>query len=236
MKYFGERDVNEEPLGEDFYNKTMPTIFFGMAIWAFSALFFSGFITGKPIVPSLGIIITLTILYFVIWIATMILAGKRQNEIARVLFFSASFITGILNSFILLSGALEVGLGLARDLFTVASIIGVFAVGSALAIGYMFRRNFSLKYIYSFMIFGVIIISMEWILSIFLNQSSGWVIFISILSLIWILGITLYDGATLSAKIGAGYWMMAVIDVFLDLVVVIIRIFIILVRIFAESK
>lgn len=236
MKYFGERNVEEEPLGDLFYNKTLPTLFIGMAIWAFSALFFSGFITGTPILLPLGLLVGLSILYFVIWIATMILAARRQNEVAQILFFSASFITGILNSYILLSGALEVGLKLARDVFAAASIIGVFAVGAALAIGYTFRRNFSQKYIYSFLIFGFILILMEWILSIFIADFSGWIVAISIFGLIWILGITLYDGATLPAKIAAGYWMMAVIDIFLDLVITIIRIFIILIRIMAEFK
>ncbi|MCF2140008.1 MAG: Bax inhibitor-1 family protein [Candidatus Lokiarchaeota archaeon] len=236
MKYFGEVDVEEEPIGDDFYSKTMPTLFFGAAIWAFSALFFSGYITGKAIIPSIGIIIALSIGYFIIWIVTIILAARQQNEISRLLFFAAAFITGILNSFVLYSGALEVGLSLAKDLFVAASIIGVFAVGGALFIGYTFRKNFSHKYIVSFLIFGFIIIIMEWSLSIFISQMSGWFIFISILSLIWIMGITVYDGATLPLKIAAGYWMVAVIDIFLDFIIVLIRIFIILVRIFADLK
>lgn len=236
MKYFGERDVDQEPLGDEFYSKVLPTLFIGAIIWALTTLFFSGYITGTPIPTSLRFIIFLSIGYFGIWIVTMVFSARGQNETARGLFFIAAFFTGILNSYILTFAALEVGLQIARDLFAVASIVGVCATGTALAIGYMQRSKIKGNYFYSFLAFGLVAVVMEWILSIFFYNNNTVMILISLGMLIWIFGVIVYDGATLPYKIAAGLWMMAVIDIFLDFVIVIIRIFVILVRIFAEAK
>ena len=236
MRHFGEKLTEEEEgLGLDFHQKALPTMFIGAFIWAFSAMFFSGYFTSGnlPLEFGGGFIIATIIGYIAIWIATTIFAARRQNRTAAILFYAAAFITGLMNSFILYGAAALIGLELAKFLFVVASVVGLFAVAGGLIIGLAFKDKIKGNFLWGFMIFGIILILMESVIYM-MGVNTPMMMGISALMLIWIFGVIIYDDATLPAKIRQGYWMIAVIDIFLDFVIVVIRIFYILVRIFAD--
>ncbi|MHA1746246.1 MAG: hypothetical protein ACTSWW_09615 [Promethearchaeota archaeon] len=236
MRHFGEKLTEEEEgLGLDFHQKALPTMFIGAFIWAFCAMFFSGYFTSGnlPLEFGGGFIITTIISYIGIWIATTIFAARRQNHTAALLFYIAAFITGLMNSFILYGAAAVIGLELATFLFVISSVVGVFAVAGGLIIGLAFKDKIKGNFLWSFMIFGIVLIFMESIIYM-MGVTTPMMMGISALMLIWIMGVVVYDGATLPAKIRQGFWMIAVINIFLDFVIVVIRIFFILVQIFAD--
>jgi FtsH-binding integral membrane protein len=236
MRHFGEKLTEEEEgLGLDFHQKALPTMFIGAFIWAFSAMFFSGYFTSGilPLEFGGGFIIATIIGYIGIWITTTIFAARGQNHTAALLFYAAAFITGLMNSFVLYAAAEVIGLELAMFLFVVSAVVGVFAVAGGLIIGLAFKDKIKGNFIWSFMIFGIVLIFMESIIYM-MGVTTPMMMGISGLMLIWIMGVVVYDGATLPAKIRQGYWMIAVIDIFLDFVIVVIRIFFILVQIFAD--
>ena len=231
MRHFGEKLLEEEEgLGIDFHQKALPTMFIGAFLWAFSAMMFSGYFGFPALELGIGLIIPIIIGYFAIWIITIIFAARGQNGTAALCFYAAAFLTGVMNSFILSSAAAVIGLELAQFLFVVSAVVGVFAVAGGLIIGLAFKDRIKGNFIRSFMIFGIILIFMEWVIYA-LGVTAPLMMGISALMLIWIMGVIVYDGATLPAKIRQGYWMIAVIDIFLDFVIVVIRVFIILVQI-----
>lgn len=234
VRHFGEKlSEEEEGLGIDFHQKALPTMFIGAFIWAFSAMFFSGYFGFPPLEMSGGLFIALIVGYFGLWIVTTIYAARGQNHTAALLFYVAAFITGVLNSFVLYAAAAVIGLELAKFLFIISAVVGVFAVGGGLIIGLAFKDKIKGNFLWSFMIFGIVLIFMESIVYM-MGVTTPMMMGISALMLIWIMGVVVYDGATLPAKIRQGYWMIAVIDIFLDFIIVVIRIFVILVQIFAD--
>lgn len=221
-------DFSISSASEDFWKKAVPVLFVGMIIWFLSTLLSGGYFGLPPIVLNLQWFIVLIVSYFVIWLIVFILSVSKNNIIAMILFFVASWITGVLEFPILLWAVEEVGLDTARMIFFVASFSGVFATIGGLLIGFFLAGKIGVKW-YSFLIvFGVLLIILEVTLTIIYGFDTI-VFFTSVLTVIWIFGVIIWDGSRLPETIEEGHWMEVVVNIYFDLIVIIIRLFIIIV-------
>jgi hypothetical protein len=235
VKHFGQRTEMEEQLGYDFHNKALPTLFAGSLLWMTSTLFFSGTITGKPFIPNTGTLILLFIGYFGLAIATMIKAARRENETSRVLFMVLSLILGMISGLTVEWGVLVLGsVELARGLFVGSTFVAATAIGAAAFIGKRYKDQIKGNWIVIFTIFGFTLFFQQIILILLFGFSTA-LLLITIFELMWIFGITIYDCATMHENIKAGFWMLSVINIFLDLVIITLRVFILLVYMFADN-
>lgn len=230
-----KRKEGQNILGNDFYYKTLPVFLIGLIIWVGAIIGFSGLV-GPVIIPlTVGFIIFLLIIYIVLWIVTVILALKRQNILSMVIFFFASLVSGMLNSTLLIWASSIFRLEIVLGLFFIAFLVGFLVTLGLLIMGLLFRDKISIKWIYPLLLFGGILIILE-ISLILIFGYNPILIITSILVLIWLFGVILWDGSRLPQTVSEGYWMLAVINIFLDMINVIIRIFIILIEIFSESS
>jgi len=228
-----ESTKREKILGNDFYYKTLPVFLIGLIIWVVATIGFSGLV-GPVIIPlTLGFIILLIVMYIVLWIFTIILAMKRQNIISMMIFFFASLVSGMLSSTLLIWASAIIRLELVLGLFFVAFVVGFLTTLGLLIMGLILRDNISKNWIYPLLLFGAILLILEFSLIIIFGFNPILLI-TSILVLIWLFGVILWDGSRLPQTVSEGYWMLAVINIFLDMINVIIRIFIIFVEIFAD--
>ena len=222
-------------LGNDFYYKTLPVLVIGMVIWTFSTLIFSGIIGPIQLTFTIGIVILLMILYFILWIITIILAMVRQNLLSMIIFFNASLVSGILSSTLLIYASAILRFELVLGLFFIAFVVGLLVLIGLLILGLTLRDRISNKFIYPLLLFGAILLILE-VSLILIFGFNPILIITSVLVLIWLFGVILWDGSRLPETIGEGCWMLAALDIFLDLINVILRIFIILVEIIADSS
>jgi len=230
-----KRKEGDDILGKDFYYKTLPVFLIGLIIWVIATIGFSGLV-GPVILPmTVGFTIFLLIIYIILWIVTVILALKRQNILSMVVFFFASLVSGMLSSTLLIWASSIFRLEIVLGLFFIAFLVGFLVTLGLLIMGLMFRDKISIKWIYPLLLFGGILIILEFSLILIFGYNPILII-TSILVLIWLFGVILWDGSRLPQTVSEGYWMLAVIDIFLDMINVIIRIFIILIEIFSESS
>ena len=222
-------------LGKDFYYKTLPVFMIGLIIWVGATIGFSGLI-GPTILPlTIGFVIFLVIIYIILWIVTIILAFIRQNILSMIVFFFASLVSGMLSSTLLVWASAIFRLEIVLGLFFIAFVVGFLVTVGLLIMGLILRDKIGQKWIYPLLLFGGILLILE--ISLILIFGFNPILLItSVLVLIWLFGIILWDGSQLPETMSEGYWMLAVLNIFLDMVNVIIRIFIILVEIFAESS
>jgi hypothetical protein len=226
--------ISGRVLGNDFWYKTLPVLIIGMIIWVINTLLFSGFLGLSAIPLSITFIVISVILYIILWILTIILAFMKKNWLSMITFFISSIFTGIISSSILIWAAAIIALDLVLGIFFAAFFIGLGATIGLLLIGLFLRDRISQRWIYPLLLFGFLLIGLEFSL-ILLFGYNPFILITSILVLIWFFAVVLYDGSRLPNTIEEGYWMVAVIDIFLDMVNIIIRIFIIIVEIFSES-
>ncbi|MHA1727122.1 MAG: hypothetical protein ACTSWY_00125 [Promethearchaeota archaeon] len=173
------------------------------------------------------------IAYFIGWIAVFILASKRQNAGAMILFLATSFASGIVQSPIIrwASGMLG-SIKMAGQVFFVASLFGTLATAGALIAGRYFGKRITSQLYRGAMIGMIILIPAEMILTWTIGFNT--VIFWTSIVMFGLLFITiLYDGAHLKEEVQYS-WMMAVATIFIDLMVMIIRVFIILVSLLSD--
>jgi FtsH-binding integral membrane protein len=215
-------------LGKDFYNKAVPVLLIGLIIWGISTLLYGGYFNIPPLQLDLVGYILLFILYIVLWIITSILAYMKYNVISMILFYISAWITGLLEYPVMVWASGEVGIELAKLLFLIAIIMGIIGVSLALIIGITLRDKIGDSFLIVLLIFGVVLIIVEIVLTLMFGWNT-FIFFTSILVLIWIFGMTIWDGSKLPKEIDEGYWMWAVIDLFFDIIIAIVRIFIILV-------
>lgn len=215
-------------VSEDFWKKAVPVLFVGMVIWFVSTLLSGGYLGFPPIMLNLQWFIVLIISYFVIWLVVFILAISKKNAIAMILFFVASWITGMLEFPILLWAVAEIGLENAQMIFFVASLSGVFATIGGLFIGFIFADRIGIRWYYVLLVLGILLIVLEIILTI-LYGFDNIIFFTSILVVVWIFGVIIWDGSRLPEKIEEGNWMEVVVNIYFDLIIIIIRVFIIIV-------
>lgn len=215
-------------ISRDFWKKAIPVLFIGMIIWFFSTLLSGGYLGFPPIILNLTWFIVLIISYFVLWLVIFVLAISKNNTIAMFLFFIASWITGMLEFPILLWAVAEVGMETARMIFFIASLSGIFATIGGLLIGFIFADRIGIKWYIVLLVLGILLIILEIILTILYGFDTI-IFFTSILFVIWIFGVIIWDGSRLPKRIEEGYWMEVVVNVYFDLILIIIRIFIIIV-------
>lgn len=221
--------LSQRVLGNDFWYKTLPVLIIGMIIWVVVTLLFSGFLGLSAIPLSTILIFVSVILYIVFWILTIILAFMKKNWFSMISFFISSIFTGIISSSILIWAAAVIALDLVLGIFFAAFFIGIGATIGLLILGLFLRDRISQRWIYPLLLFGFLLIGLEFSL-ILLFGYNPYILITSILVLIWFFAVILWDGSHLPNTIEEGYWMVAVIDIFLDMVNVIIRIFIIIVE------
>lgn len=221
-------------LGNDFWYKAIPVLAFGMGIWFLTSLTFSGLLGFTLIEFTLGITIILIVAYILFWIITIIFALYKRNILSMIFFFAASIITGIIGSSILIWATSIVGEEIVLPLFFMASFIGLLVTFAILVLGLIFRDKIHENWIYPLLIFGFILVVLEFTLILIFGFNAV-ILITSILVLIWLFGVIFWDGSQLPNTIDEGFWMLAVINIFLDLINVIIRIFIILVKIIGDA-
>ena len=151
-----------------------------------------------------------------------------------IFFFAASLITGVLGSSILIWATSIVGEEIVLPLFFMASFIGLLVTFAILVLGLIFRDKIHENWIYPLLVFGFILVVLEFTLILIFGFNAV-ILVTSVLVLIWLFAIILWDGSRLPDIIDEGFWMLAVINLFLDLINVIIRIFIILVKILGDA-
>ncbi len=223
--------MSERALGNDFWYKTLPVLTLGMIIWVIVTLLFGGFL-GSAIPLSLAIFIVSIVFYFIFWILTIILASMKKNLLSMLFFLVASFLSGVLSSSILIWASAILRFEVVMGIFVAAFLIGLGVTVGLLIMGLFLRSRISENWIYPLLLFGILLVTIE-ISLILLFGYNPYILITSILVLIWFFAVILWDGSRLPETIEDGYWMFAVIDIFLDLINVIIRIFIIIVEILA---
>lgn len=230
-----ESTKRSQILGNDFWYKTLPVFMIGMIIWVGATIGFSGLV-GPIILPlSVGFIIFLIIIYIILWIITVVLALLRKNLLSMIIFLFASLVSGMLSSTLLIWASAIFRLEIVLGLFFIAFVVGFLVTLGLLIMGLFLRDRIGQKWIYPLLLFGGILLTLE--ISLILIFGFNPILLItSVFVLIWLFGIILWDGSQLPETVSEGYWMLAVLNIFLDMVNVIIRIFIIIVEIFAESS
>jgi len=216
-------------LGNDFWYKTLPVLVIGMIIWIVFTLLFSGFLGASAISLSFAAIIISVVLYLLFWVLTIILAFMKKNLISMFSFFGASILTGILSSTLLIWASTIIRIDLVLGIFFTAFFVGIGVTVGLLILGLVLRGKISEKLIYPILLFGFLLLIIE-ISLILIFGYNPYILITSIFVLIWFFVVILWDGSRLPNTIEEGYWMVAVIDIFLDMVNVIIRIFIIIVE------
>ncbi len=226
--------MSERALGNDFWYKTLPVLALGMGIWVIFTLLFSGFL-GLAIPLNLVVIIISIVFYIIFWILTIILASMKKNMLSMFSFFVASFLSGVLSSSMLIWASAILRLEVVLGIFFAAFFVGLGVTIGLLIMGLFLRSRISQNWIYPLLLFGLLLITIE-ISLILLFGYNPYILITSILVLIWFFAVILWDGSRLPNTIEEGYWMFAVIDIFLDLINIIIRIFIIIVEILTGGE
>ena len=222
--------MSQRILGNDFWYKTLPVLVIGMIIWVVFTLLFSGFLGASAISLSFTVIIISVVLYLLFWILTIILAFMKKNLISMFSFFGDSILTGLLSSTLLVWASSIIRIDLVLGIFFAAFFVGIGATVGLLIMGLLLRGKISEKLIYPILLFGFLLLGIELSLILIFGYNP-YILITSVFVLIWFFFVILWDGSRLPNTIEEGYWMVAVIDIFLDMINVIIRIFIIIVEI-----
>jgi hypothetical protein len=227
--------LSQRILGNDFWYKTLPVLTVGIILWTVFTLLFSGFL-GAPAIPlTITVVIIAVVLYLFFWILTIILAFIKKNLISMFFFFGASITSGLLSSTLLIYASSIIRIDVVLGIFFAAFFVGIGVTVGLLILGLMVRGRITDKLIYPLMLFGFLLLVIELSL-IFIFGYNPYILITSVFVLIWFFFVIVWDGSRLPATIEEGYWMIAVIDIFLDMINVIIRIFIIIVEIIAGGE
>lgn len=210
----------------------------GLIIWIISTMYYGGLITGNYVELTTLEWIGYIILYFVVWIIAILLAVANQNIISFILYIVGSWITGFLESNIVIWSVLDEGLGIdeAKNLLFMCTIIACVVIFIATFIGAYLRENTSIDTSSigtNLIIFGFMIIVIEPIIIIRFGFDK-YIIITSIIVILWTLLGAIHDGMSMFDKLDGeeDQWMLMTISVFLSIIIMAIRLFII----FAKSK
>ena len=211
----------------------MPVLTAGFFIW-----FLTSFLLGL-VVELLYFIISylflpLIIFYFALWPVTYYLSINKCNLSAMIFFFSSCFITGFLTAPTLMVVSLRLGAEIAIYLFIMSTIIGLGTTTGLMLLGMRLGEKISEKWGYPLVFFGLELLILEFGCFFFLGSNiilSIVLAIVNVLVLAWIFGVIIWDGSRLTENILEGKWMESVVDIFLDLINVIIRVLELLVEI-----
>lgn len=233
FKYFGHISGKQPALGEDFYTKALPTMLVGFIIWLGAVLYYGGLLWADPydlfsVTPTQ--LIVFIVAYIVVWVVLFISCLLRGNLVAMIFFFIMAGFSGFLYGFLIQYVAVYLGSeSLTRSIFFTAVLSGVIATVGAVSLGLIYKDKLTKHFCIAFLVFGICFAILEGIISLVFGNTIEREIIIEFIAIAYIFGVLVFDAAVMPAQIKRGYWMMAVVDIFFDMIIMIIRIFLFLV-------
>lgn len=215
-----------------YIQKCLPVLAIGIVIWLASTLSINSLI----LMYQTWSYILVYVSYFILWFVTIYLASSGRNKPAMVLFFITSYLNGLAQAPLILWGASILGsYAESRMVFILAAVLSLIAVSAALTMGMMFKDKINEKWMYAAFV-GLIFVGItEFVLFLIFGTSMTWLFWTSALMLGIIMITIVYDGAHLKETITQS-WMLATLNIFIDFVIVTVRLFIILLKIFSDSR
>ncbi|MFX0072343.1 MAG: hypothetical protein ACFFAO_14750, partial [Candidatus Hermodarchaeota archaeon] len=159
----------------------------------------------------------------------------QKNLFSMIFFFIASFFSGVISSTLIFLASSIFRFEVVLGIFLAAFLSGLGVTIGLLILGLLFRERITEKWLYPLILFGLLLIIIEGSLILIFGYNP-YILITSIFVLIWLFGVILWDGSRLPSTIKEGYWMVAVVDIFLDMFNAIIRIFIILIEILSDFE
>jgi predicted MFS family arabinose efflux permease len=203
----------------------------------FSTLLYGGYLGIPPIYTSNGWDVALFVITIVLIFPMVILSYFHRNGFAFLLFLVWSWMLGFLERGILIwAASSEIEIELLRQIFIMVTLAASISVALTAFIGYYLADRYDFNILLGAVLaFGLALLILEPILiwTFGFNETIVWT---SLLVIGWIVAGTLYDGAKIREDLSEDTWMISVMNLFLDIVVLTIRLFIIIVKIFADSK
>jgi hypothetical protein len=234
LRFFGHTNGKQPALGDEFYNKALPTMFVGMLIWLGTTLYCAGFIGTYSFditTVSGWNLITFLIAYLIVAVLMFIFAILRVNFLAMIMFFGLTGFTGVMQGVFI--GFIGDAIGdplLAEQIFYVAVVAGVIATAGAVSLGLIYKDKITKHYCIAFLIFGLCIGIMELIVAVIFGGTNQYQLVMDVVGLVYIFGVLVFDAAVLPSQVKRGYWMLAVINIFFDMIAMILRLFFFLLR------
>lgn len=190
-----------------------------------------------PPIITLASIVTIIVLYFILWIGAMILSFSQRNGIAFICYLAAAWITGVLQSGLFYWAVYDEGLdpSFAKFLFFGATLIAGIIMAVMIPIGMAMDYESAAP-------LGIVVVAgllISIVTEIVLYFIFGWDIAIFFTSLLVIFVITIavvVDGSEIMRNVNENTWMASVIQLTLDFIILTVRIFIILAKIFGNSR
>ena len=227
--------MTERVLGNDFWYKTLPVLSIGMIIWVVTTLLLGSYLSLGASGMSLVLMIASIIFYIIFWILAIVLALYKKNLFSMIFFFIASFFSGVISSTLIFIASSIFRFEVVLGIFLAAFLSGLGVTIGLLILGLLFRERITEKWLYPLILFGLLLIIIEGSLILIFGYNP-YILITSIFVLIWLFGVILWDGSRLPNTIKEGYWMVAVVDIFLDMFNAIIRIFIILIETLSDFE
>ena len=214
--------------------KVLPAVILGILIWLIVFLF-------TPTYTKLSLTIVVIILYFALWIASALLANRKQTLYSFITYLFACFVTGLLTSPIVgwLMTLPRINDVIAHGIIAVSLLGAAVGVGLGAYFGWLKRDKIlsHKEFNWFLIVFGIGIILTELIGVIILGYSSLF-FWTSIAVVVLMLFFSVYDGAALRLIVeeDPDLWMVAVINFFLDFINIAIRLIYILAEAYSERS
>ncbi|NHI92485.1 MAG: hypothetical protein EAX96_08270 [Candidatus Lokiarchaeota archaeon] len=215
---------------QEFWNKSIPVLIIGFAIWGVTSFIFSEY----GLTMDIGVSILLMIIYIPVWIATILLAHYRKNAYSMISFFIATFITGLVTAPLFGYLIYFVGVTETAKLFLISTTISASSLTGCYVIGWIARKkNYGTKP-WGLFLFGALILFLilEPIVFIVVGSFNLFYFIFSLLMIGWMYACGIWYGLLLEDEMKADAWMYFVLGYFLTLINIIVR----LMRIFAISN
>jgi len=214
--------------------KVLPAVILGILIWLIVFLF-------TPTYTKLSLTIVVIILYFALWIASALLANRKQTLYSFITYLFACFVTGLLTSPIVgwLMTLPRINDVIAHGIIAVSLLGAAVGVGLGAYFGWLKRDKIlsHKEFNWFLIVFGIGIILTELIGVIILGYSSLF-FWTSIAVVVLMLFFSVYDGAALRLIVeeDPDLWMVAVINFFLDFINIAIRLIYILAEAYSKRS
>ncbi|NHI91526.1 MAG: hypothetical protein EAX96_03415 [Candidatus Lokiarchaeota archaeon] len=207
---------------KDYWQKSVPVLIIGFAIWGFTSFFFESLIMNSP--PSLFIF--LIVVYFAVWFGVIALTFSNHNVPAMCLFYLSSFITGLITTPIFNIILAQFGTVGAARLFTAVSMVSIASLTGAFFFGAWVKKRVTedveLHWGKALLIGGLLLLIIEPTIAII--YGGDLILFwTSFIVLIWMYAAGIYYGMALDEEIERNNWMYFVLSYFLTLINIIIR-------------
>ena len=206
-------------LGDEFWNKAKPTVLLGMGIWFFSTLIYGGYFILTNNAFRDAWLFPLITLYAFLWISVALLSYTGRNSSAFVLYLICGWIAGLLQYKVSQILNELYGIHIAIQIFFILSLTSVLITCIILVLGMYYKERMREKWYYLITFVGSFIFIFNIALMFLFGFNLINMVF-SIVIILWISFVKVYDGLRLSRDVEEGYWMKAVFIVFLNLAIV----------------